>query len=280
MSRRIAKAARNSQSGAYFSLTRRSVAGRDVSCILTPMSKIPILCYHNIGRGPDGSRFNLLYVNQEKFERQLWTIRRLGLRGVSAGKGLSLLGSNTKSNLIVLTFDDGYSDTLTQALPLLRKYGFTATCYLVSDAIGKHNHWDAEYLVERKALMSHDEVQHWLAAGMEIGSHSRSHPRLQEVGDETAREEIIGSREALRAAFGVPVDHFAYPFGRFADATAEFVRRAGYLSAVSLLPGVACATDDPYRLPRIFVDGERGWCKFFVQIATPYENRHRRPTSA
>jgi len=210
----------------------------------------------------------------------LWTIRRLGLRGVSLGEALPMLGSNTRSNRVVLTFDDGYSDTLTQALPLLKKYGFTATCYLVSDAIGTHNHWDAEYLAERKLLLSKLEVQHWLAAGMEIGSHSRSHPKLQDIDDATAREEIIGSREALRTAFGVAVDHFAYPFGRFADATAEIVKRAGYLSAVSLLPGVACATDDPYRLPRIFVDGERGWLKFFVQVATPYENRHRRPASA
>jgi len=195
---------------------------------------------------------------------------------VSVGEGLPVLGSNTSSNLVVFTFDDGYSDTLTRALPLLKKYGFTATCYLVSDAIGKHNHWDAEFLAERKRLMSQAEVQQWLAAGMEIGSHSCSHPKIQELDDKRAAEEIIGSREALRAAFGAAVDHFAYPFGRFSKATAEIVMRAGYLSAVSLLPGVACATDDRYRLPRIFVDGERGWLKFFVQVATRYENRHRR----
>ncbi|HSZ07377.1 MAG TPA: polysaccharide deacetylase family protein [Steroidobacteraceae bacterium] len=244
------------------------------------MSKIPILSYHNIGRGPAGSQFKLLYVDQEKFDRQLWTIRRLGLRGVSVGEGLPRLGSNAKSNLVMLTFDDGYADTLTQALPLLKKYGFTATCYLVSDAIGGHNQWDAEYVAERKPLMSQVDVQHWLASGMEIGAHSRSHPKLEEVDDETARDEIIGSREALRAAFDVSVDHFAYPFGRFTDVTAAIVERAGYLSAVSLLPGVACATDDRYRLPRIFVDGERGWLKFFVQVATPYENRHRHSASA
>jgi peptidoglycan/xylan/chitin deacetylase (PgdA/CDA1 family) len=193
---------------------------------------------------------------------------------------LALLGSTTKTNLAVLTFDDGYADTLARALPLLNEYGFTATCYLVSDAIGRHNHWDAAYLGETKPLMNQDQVQQWLAAGMEIGSHSRSHPKLHEVDDETARQEISGSRAALQAAFGVSVDHFSYPFGRFSAATADFVKQAGYRSAVSLLPGVACAADDPYRLPRIFVDGKRGWCKFFAQIATPYENLRRRLKSA
>jgi peptidoglycan/xylan/chitin deacetylase (PgdA/CDA1 family) len=241
------------------------------------MPKIPILCYHNVGQSPPDSRFKLLYVSQAQFEKQLWTIRRLGLRGVSMGEGLRRLGGKAKSKLVVLTFDDGYADTLTQALPLLQQYGFTATCYLVSGAVGTYNQWDAEFLSENKPLLSDTQIRQWLAAGMEIGSHSRSHPKLQDLDDESASREIADSREDLRTAFGVPIEHFSYPFGRFADATVELVKRAGYRSAVSLLPGIACAKDDPYRLPRIFVNGERGWGKFLLQIASPYEDLHRRP---
>jgi len=240
------------------------------------MSNLPILCYHNIGQGPDQCRFPLLYVNQAKFERQLWIIRRLGMRGVSIGEGLRELGSGVKNNLVVLTFDDGYADTLMHALPVLMQYGFTSTCYLVSGAIGKHNLWDDAFLQEKKPLMDHEQVQHWLGAGMEIGSHSRSHPRLQEMADDEAWLEIAESRNALRAAYGVAVDHFSYPFGRFADTTPELVKRAGYLSAVSLHPGIARAGDDRYRLPRVFVNGDHGWGKFLLKIATPCENRHRR----
>ena len=178
---------------------------------------------------------------------------------------------------MVLTFDDGYTDTLTQALPLLQEYGFTATCYIVSGAVGTYNQWDAEFLSENKPLLSDTQIREWLAAGMEIGSHSRSHPKLQDLDDQSAFREINESREELRAAFGVPIDHFSYPFGRFADATVELVRKAGYLSAVSLLRGIAGASDDPYRLPRIFVDGERSWWKFMLQIVSPYEDWRRRP---
>jgi peptidoglycan/xylan/chitin deacetylase (PgdA/CDA1 family) len=241
------------------------------------MSNFPILCYHNIGASPAASAFRLLYTSQEKFERQLWTMRRLGLRGVSVGDGLRQLGGHGSGHPVMLSFDDGYLDTFTAALPLLRKYGFTATCYVVSDAIGSFNRWDAGYLGETKPLMTHDHLQQWLAAGMEIGSHSCTHPRLRELDPEAAQQEIAGSRAALRRAFGVEVDHFCYPYGSFSAPTMELVRRAGYLSAVTVESGIARASDDRYRLPRILVDGESGWWKFVLQVATPFEQlRHRR----
>jgi peptidoglycan/xylan/chitin deacetylase (PgdA/CDA1 family) len=243
------------------------------------VSRIPILCYHNIGPSPPGARFGLLYTNPDRFERQLWTLHRLGLRGVAVQEGLRHLSEGARSNLVMLTFDDGYVDTLTVALPLLKKYAFTATCYVVSDRIGTHNHWDSEYLREKKPLMSLDQLQQWLAAGMELGSHSRSHPRLRELDAAAAGREIDGSRAALRAMFGVPVEHFSYPYGSFDDSTLELVKSAGYRSAVSVVPGHAGGSDDRYRLPRILVNGQHGWWQFLLRVATPYENlRHRRRT--
>lgn len=244
------------------------------------MSKIPILCYHNVGQGPQDGKFNLLYTSLAKFDRQLWTLRRLGLRGVSMREGLQQLQGERRSNLVMLSFDDGYLDTVTRALPILTSYGFTATCFVVSDAIGTHNSWDAAYLQDHKPLMAQQQVQQWLAAGMEIGSHSCSHARLGELARDAAEHEIAGSRAALRAALGVAIDQFSYPYGSFSSATVELVRRAGYVSAVTVVPGVAGAGDDRYRLPRILVDGESGWLKFLLQVATPYEDlRHRRRRS-
>lgn len=239
------------------------------------MPKIPILCYHNIGEPPRDSAFGLLYTSAEKFERQLWTMRRLGLRGVSIGDGLRSLDNNSAANLVMLSFDDGYLDTLTAALPLLQKYCFTATCYVVSGAIGSCNSWDAAALGETKPLMTHLQLQQWLAAGMEIGSHSSSHARLQSLDLEAAQQEIAGSRAALRSAFGVAVDHFCYPYGGYAAPTIELVKRAGYRSAVTVERGIARSTDDRYRLPRILVDGERGWWRFVLQVATPFEQLRR-----
>jgi peptidoglycan/xylan/chitin deacetylase (PgdA/CDA1 family) len=240
------------------------------------MSSLPILCYHNVAEPPKDAPFKLLYVSPERFERQLWTLRRLGLRGVCISEGLERLRNAASRGCVALTFDDGYADTLTTAAPLLKQYGFRATCYVVSGAVGTYNRWDADYVRERKLLMTREQLAGWLAAGMEMGSHSLSHPRLNELPQELAQQEIAESRAALRKLLGVPIEHFAYPFGTFTAATVECVRRAGYSSAVTVRPGVARASDDWLRLPRILVNGEHGLWKFLLHVATPYERLRRR----
>jgi peptidoglycan/xylan/chitin deacetylase (PgdA/CDA1 family) len=239
--------------------------------ILCIMLALPILSYHNVATAPEDAPFKLLYVSPDRFERQLWTLRRLGMRGVSTSEGLARLSSGTSRGYVVFTFDDGYADTLTVAAPLLKRYGFGATCYVVSAALGSYNRWDAEYLRERKPLMSREQLDQWLAAGMEVGSHSISHPRLHELPKDAAHYEIAESRTALRKMLGVSIEHFAYPFGQFTADTVELVRHAGYSSAVTVLPGVARASHDRMRLPRILVDGERGLWKFLLHVATPYQ---------
>jgi peptidoglycan/xylan/chitin deacetylase (PgdA/CDA1 family) len=250
----------------------RSVLSEDASNILWIMSALPILCYHNVATAPKDARFKLLYVSPERFERQLWTLRRLGLRGVSTSEGIAQLRNATARGCVALTFDDGYADTLTTAAQLMKRYGFSATCYVVSGAVGTYNRWDAEYLQETKSLMSREQIDQWLAAGMEVGSHSRLH----ELPKDAALYEIAESRAALRRMFGVPVEHFAYPFGHFTAETVELVRHAGYFSAVTVLPGVAQSSDDKLRLPRILVNGQWGLWRFLLQIATPYERLWRR----
>ena len=241
------------------------------------MSALPILNYHNVAPAPQDAPFKLLYVSPDSFERQLWTLRRLGLRGVSTSEGVARLSNGTSRGCVVFTFDDGYADTLTMAAPLLKRYGFAATCYVVSSDIGTYNRWDAEHLRERKPLMSRDQLDQWLAAGMEVGSHSLSHRRLPELAQDAARSEIAESRIALRNMLGVAVEHFAYPFGQFTANIVELVRHAGYSSAMTVLPGMARASDDRLLLPRILVNGERGLWKFLLHVATPYERLRRRP---
>ncbi len=124
--------------------------------------------------------------------------------------------------------------------------------------------------------MSREQLDQWLAAGMEVGSHSLSHPRLHEVPHEVARHEIAESRAALRSLLGVPIEHFAYPFGAFSADIVECVRRAGYASAVTVQPGIARASHDRLRLPRVLVNGEHGLWKFLLHVVGPYERLRRR----
>jgi peptidoglycan/xylan/chitin deacetylase (PgdA/CDA1 family) len=240
------------------------------------MSALPILCYHNVAVAPAEARFKLLYVSPDRFERQLWSLRRLGLRGVSLGEGMTRLRNGSARGCVAFTFDDGYADTLATAAPLMKQYGFRATCYIVAGALGTYNRWDADYLGESKPLMSREQLDQWLALGMEVGSHSLSHRPLHELPQEAAFCEIAESRAALHAMLGVAIEHFAYPFGYFTAATVELVRRAGYSSAVTVLPGVALASADCLQLPRVLVDGTRGLWRFLLHVATPYERLRRR----
>jgi peptidoglycan/xylan/chitin deacetylase (PgdA/CDA1 family) len=126
--------------------------------------------------------------------------------------------------------------------------------------------------------MNREQIERWLSAGLEVGSHTCSHPRLHEVSRAEALREIAESRSALRDRFGACVAHFAYPFGQFTEDVSQLVRSAGYLSAVTVLHGVARACDDRYRLPRILVDGEKGLWRLLVHLATPYDRLRRRRT--
>ena len=234
------------------------------------MSRLRILNYHNVAVAPAGARLTKLYVSPVRFERQCWLLHRLGLRGVSLSEGLTALARGGANKCVALTFDDGYVDNLEVAAPILNQFGFTATCYVVSGRLGEYNKWDAEELRVQKPLMTADQLQRWLAAGQEIGSHTITHPRLYEIDPLDAEREIVASRDALARLTGKPIEHFCYPYGGYTENTLALVRAAGYRSAVTTQRGVADQGTDPMRLPRISINGDKGLLKFALKAATPY----------
>jgi peptidoglycan/xylan/chitin deacetylase (PgdA/CDA1 family) len=234
------------------------------------VSRLKIFNYHNVAVAPAGARMKKLYVTPQLFERQCGMLKRLGLRGVTLTEGLAALARGDANNSVALTFDDGYADNLTHAAPILEQFGFRATCYVVAGYVGSHNAWDAELLGVEKPLMSREQLQKWLAAGNEIGSHTLSHPHLHRLSRQAAEEEVVASRIALMRSTGATVDHFCYPFGEYNDETLAIVRSAGYRSAVTTQRGVAERTHDPMRLPRISINGDKGMFKFTLKAATSY----------
>ncbi len=163
---------------------------------------VPILMYHNVARAPRHLRiYRSLYVAPGAFARQLALLNRAGYRGLSMADAMPYLTGERRGRVAVITLDDGYVDNLQHALPVLRRHGFTATCYAVSGALGSHNHWDADRLGIDKPVMTADQLRAWLAAGMEVGAHSRSHPRLTRCSDAALRDEVRdASRDDARFA--------------------------------------------------------------------------------
>jgi peptidoglycan/xylan/chitin deacetylase (PgdA/CDA1 family) len=231
---------------------------------------LAILNYHNIAPVPDGMSMPKLYVSPEQFARQLWWLRRVGLMGVSLSEGIRRLRQGDEAGCVALTFDDGYADNVVNAAPLLQEYDFTATCFVVSHRIGAYNAWDAERLGGRKPLMTTGQMQSWINAGLEIGSHTCTHPDLTTLSRDSVMDELVDSRAALSRITGNCVSTFCYPFGRHDSELARCVGRAGYASAVTTQRGRAHRQDDALLLPRVAVDGRKSLVKFLLKAATPY----------
>jgi peptidoglycan/xylan/chitin deacetylase (PgdA/CDA1 family) len=187
--------------------------------------RVPILMYHRITQGSDAHPYSLTV---ERFRAQLAFLRRFGYRSISPVEIADAMrsGAPLPPRAVALTFDDGYQDTFSTALPVLRELGFSATCYLVSSRLGKSSDWTT-----RAPLMDGAEVRAWVGAGMAIGSHSRTHADLTTLAAAALRDEVEGSRAELEDRLGVPVLSFAYPFNRLGPRELDAVAAGAYRAA-------------------------------------------------
>ena len=238
------------------------------------MKPVPILMYHNIAVAPKGVRLRGLYVSPRRFARQMALLHWLGYRGLSMSAALPYLRGEREGKVAVITLDDGYRDNLECALPVLLHYGYTATCYVVSAAIGADNHWDAQLLGAHKPLMNLNELCRWRDAGMEVGAHSRHHPRLPELDEAELNDEVEGSRCELEERLTVPVTQFCYPYGAAGLREREAARRAGFAAAVTVRRGRAQPGGDLFDLPRVMVGGHHAPHVFPLQLLTTHEDHH------
>jgi peptidoglycan/xylan/chitin deacetylase (PgdA/CDA1 family) len=234
--------------------------------------RIPILMYHNIGTPPEGARLRGLYVRSKSFARQMRLLRLLGYQGLSMSAAMPYLRGDKQGRVAVITLDDGYLDAYENALPALRANGFSATCYFVSDRLGQSNDWDAAALKVSKPLMSAAQMREWHAAGMEVGAHSRTHPKLTSCSDEQLQAELAGSKAELEALIGAPVTQFCYPYGDYDARVIEAARQAGYQAATVTGRGRARPGDDLMQLRRVLVTGSNMLHLFALKVLTAYED--------
>jgi peptidoglycan/xylan/chitin deacetylase (PgdA/CDA1 family) len=235
---------------------------------------IPILMYHQIDTPPArGTPLRGLVISPGAFARQMFLLKCLGYKGLSMRQLEPYLRGERQGRVVGITFDDGYQNNLQNALPILKKYDFHATCYAVSNMIGAVNSWDRDNGVAPKPLMTATDWQVWLHMGMEVGSHTRTHADLTHLSAEAAANEIATSRRELEDSLGCEVRHFCYPYGRFDATHREMAQRAGYRSATTTRRGQAQPGDDMYTLRRVLLAQATHLMQFALKIATPYEDR-------
>ena len=213
------------------------------------------------------ARHRGLTVSPSSFARQMWLLKVLGYRGVSMSELLPYLRGEQSGKVVGITFDDGYKNNLEHALPILNRFGFSSTCYVVSGLLGGSNVWDREKNVAEKPLMTADELRRWISAGQEIGGHTRTHINLAQVEAAVARDEIVGCKREIESILGAPCKHFCYPYGSFNPEHAGMVREAGFESATTTVERAAVSSDDRFSLPRRGIFKKTGALGFLWRIA-------------
>ncbi|HEY3047208.1 MAG TPA: polysaccharide deacetylase family protein [Polaromonas sp.] len=238
---------------------------------------IPILVYHQIAEAPPkGSPFRSLYVAPEAFARQMAWLKRLGYTGLSMSGLQPYLNGERDGKVVGITFDDGYRNNLTQALPALLKQGFSSTCYAVSGLLGKTNVWDAGLGIAQTPLMNEAEIRQWVSAGQEVGSHTHQHVNLLATGDEGSRAEMAQGKAGLESISGQPVRHFCYPYGHYENRHVAMARELGFVTATTTQRSRCHAQTDLLQLPRVPVLRSTSLPVFWLKIATAYEDRRKK----
>ncbi len=210
---------------------------------------VPILMYHHVGE--PGARADAiltdLSVSPGNFEAQLRYLIEHGYEPISLESLVMYLqtGHPLPRKPVVLTFDDGFRDQYTTAYPLLRKYGFVGTFFVITRFADE----------ERPEYMSWAEIELLHAAGMEIGSHSYTHPSLKDKSFDYIVWQVLGSKEAIEARTRKPVRFFSYPSGQYDQLVIDVLRSAGYWAAVTVESGSLQSSERPFELRRIRVRG-------------------------
>ncbi len=231
-----------------------------------------VLMYHSISQ-PEVDQ-DPLCTSPERFEAQMLYLKRHNLRGVSMRELYLALSAGEATGLVGVTFDDGYEDFLGAAVPTLEKLGFSATVFVVAGMLGKENTWEHRSGPRPQLrLLGADGVREVSERGMEIGSHSVTHPRLSGLDSETLIHEVEDSRQMLSEIVNAPVEGFAYPYGDLDGPAVRAARGAGYVYAVATKKQVEGGL---YDWPRTYIGEKDSPLRLGVKLkASPILTRWR-----
>ena len=222
------------------------------------MKSKPILFYHNIGHENYKS-----FSTVDEFDYQMNYLNSNGIKNIDCNN------LDDETGGFCITFDDGYEDNLIYALPILKKYNLTATCFVVPKLIGKTNVWDQHQF----KLMDSYQIKEWIDEGMSIGSHSFSHQNLTKINNNELKTEIDGSKKYLEDKFQLYISNFCYPYGKYNQIVINEVKKSEYKKAFTTNRGLYNSTkSNNFELNRVSVSRGISNFKFWLKTRTFYEN--------
>lgn len=231
---------------------------------------LPILMYHRIADDGPASLAEWR-VAPDLFEAQLAYLKRHGFRTIGVDEWTAALSRRDgvlDGRVVVITFDDATVDFATTAWPLLRKYGFGASLFVVADRVGGRAAWDEAH-GEPAALLDWDEIARLAAEGVEIGSHATSHSYLNRLGPRALTDELGRSKDTIESRIARPVNTLAYPFGGWDSFVRGAAAQAGYQAGLTTESRPSAWGDDRLTLPRLNVDGRRDLDAFERLLGSP-----------
>lgn len=227
--------------------------------------RVPILMYHRIASIP-GDR-NALPPN--KFAEQLSYLARNGFTTITPKMLFTAYteGIPLPKKPILLTFDDGYVDNYTEAMPLLKHYKMNAVVFPIANWIGKDNNWENFHKKPTKT-MTWNELSAWRDNGLQIEGHTFNHPFLTNCTQEQLCIELSDSRAVLESNLQMPIDFLCYPYGFFNTETVSAVKAAGYKGAFAIFDHVSLWKLNLYALPRIPIPSHQSMWEFRLKVSS------------
>jgi peptidoglycan/xylan/chitin deacetylase (PgdA/CDA1 family) len=231
------------------------------------MTSCTILMYHAVDR-PQSSVEAALCCDPETFAAQMDYLDRHGYAVVPLARLVRAARAedDLPDRSVVVTLDDGLNCTCETALPILERRGFPATVFVVSGLLGRTNEWLHTAGFPKRSMLSVAGLRRLAAAGLDVGSHTVSHPWLSKLPANVARAEVRDSKARLEDIIGRPVVHFAYPYGDYTAAVRDFVVEAGYVAACSTRWGRHHAKKQLFALRRVEINGQDSLLQFAVKL--------------
>lgn len=212
---------------------------------------VSILMYHQVGRFASPKAHRAGYCHVRRFAAQMWYLHAFGYSVISLEQAYrGLFGQEPlPPRPVVLTFDDGYDNFREYAWPILRRYGFPATVFLIAGHLGKPAYWldDGGHSAP---LMTAQTVRALRREGVSFGSHSVNHLRLSQLDAAAIRREVFDSKAMLEDVLGEAVPDFCYPYGDYDLRVRDAVIEAGYRLGLTCIRGAANTADNAFEIPR------------------------------
>jgi peptidoglycan/xylan/chitin deacetylase (PgdA/CDA1 family) len=208
----------------------------------------PILLYHHVSDAGNGNRY---YVTLDDFRAQMQALHDWGYTSITVSDLVEVLinGGELPDRPVVITFDDGNINIYQNAFPIMHEMGFTGTLYIVANRL------------KSRLFINSEQLQEMTNAGWEIGSHGMSHNDLT-LDSSIVRYEIGQSRLTLEEAIGVPVNTFAYPYGKTNEFVTNIVSEYGYRAGMGLGSSWEHTLGTLFYLSRIEIQGNYGLSTF------------------